>query len=93
VIDLIDHGVEDLHLYTMNRADLVFAICHLIGLRAKPKVAAGTPAIVEGARLAHPGRRDAAPPYGGGDVRRRRRYSPRSGYAGRAIGGNSGALS
>ncbi len=40
VIDLIDHGVEDLHFYTMNRADLVFAICHLIGLRAKPKVAA-----------------------------------------------------
>ncbi len=37
VIDLIDHGVEDLHFYTMNRADLVFAICHLIGLRAKPK--------------------------------------------------------
>ena len=40
VIDLIDHGVEDLHFYTMNRADLVFAICHLIGLRAKAKVAA-----------------------------------------------------
>ena len=34
VIDLIDHGVEELHFYTMNRADLVFAICHLIGLRA-----------------------------------------------------------
>jgi methylenetetrahydrofolate reductase (NADPH) len=40
VIDLIDHGVEELHFYTMNRADLVFAICHLIGLRPKPKVAA-----------------------------------------------------
>ena len=26
-------GLEDLHFYTMNRADLVFAICHLIGLR------------------------------------------------------------
>ena len=37
VIDLIDHGVEELHFYTMNRADLVFAICHLIGLRAKPE--------------------------------------------------------
>jgi methylenetetrahydrofolate reductase (NADPH) len=34
VIDLIDHGVEELHFYTMNRADLVFAICHLVGLRA-----------------------------------------------------------
>jgi methylenetetrahydrofolate reductase (NADPH) len=36
VIDLIDRGVDHLHFYTMNRADLVFAICHLIGLRAKP---------------------------------------------------------
>jgi len=40
VIDLIDHGVADLHFYTMNRADLVFAICHLVGLRAKPAFAA-----------------------------------------------------
>jgi methylenetetrahydrofolate reductase (NADPH) len=40
VIDLIDHGVEELHFYTMNRADLVFAICHLIGLRAKTKARA-----------------------------------------------------
>ena len=40
VIDLIDHGIEDLHFYTMNRADLVFAICHLIGLRPKARVAA-----------------------------------------------------
>ena len=39
VIDLIDHGVEELHFYTMNRADLVFAICHLVGLRAQPKLA------------------------------------------------------
>ena len=37
VVDLIDRGVRDLHFYTMNRADLVFAICHLIGLR--PQVA------------------------------------------------------
>jgi len=36
VIDLIDHGVKELHFYTMNRADLVFAICHLVGLRARP---------------------------------------------------------
>jgi methylenetetrahydrofolate reductase (NADPH) len=40
VIDLIDQGVEELHFYTMNRADLVFAICHLIGLRAKATAAA-----------------------------------------------------
>jgi methylenetetrahydrofolate reductase (NADPH) len=40
VIDLIDHGVSDLHFYTMNKADLVFAICHLIGLRPEKEVAA-----------------------------------------------------
>jgi methylenetetrahydrofolate reductase (NADPH) len=33
VLDLVDRGVQDLHFYTMNRADLVFAICHLLGLR------------------------------------------------------------
>jgi methylenetetrahydrofolate reductase (NADPH) len=43
VIDLIDHGVEELHFYTMNRADLVFAVCHLIGLRAKPVAALQEP--------------------------------------------------
>ncbi len=32
-IDLVDHGVTDFHFYTMNRADLVYAICHLLGLR------------------------------------------------------------
>jgi methylenetetrahydrofolate reductase (NADPH) len=36
VIDLVDHGVEDVHFYTMNKADLVFAICHLLGLRTQP---------------------------------------------------------
>jgi methylenetetrahydrofolate reductase (NADPH) len=34
VLDLVDHGVTDFHFYTMNRADLVYAICHLLGLRA-----------------------------------------------------------
>jgi methylenetetrahydrofolate reductase (NADPH) len=34
VLDLIDRGVTDLHFYTMNRSDLVFAVCHLIGMRA-----------------------------------------------------------
>ena len=33
VLDLIDRGVRHIHFYTMNRADLVYAICHLIGLR------------------------------------------------------------
>ena len=34
VIDLVDRGVTEFHFYTMNRADLVYAICHLLGLRA-----------------------------------------------------------
>ncbi len=33
VFDLVDRGVTDFHFYTMNRADLVYAICHLLGLR------------------------------------------------------------
>jgi methylenetetrahydrofolate reductase (NADPH) len=34
VVDLVERGVGDFHFYTMNRADLAFAICHLIGIRA-----------------------------------------------------------
>ncbi len=34
VLDLVDHGVTEFHFYTMNRADLVYAICHLLGVRA-----------------------------------------------------------
>ncbi|HEX2728037.1 MAG TPA: methylenetetrahydrofolate reductase [NAD(P)H] [Beijerinckiaceae bacterium] len=37
VIDLVDRGVTEFHFYTMNRADLVYAICHLLGLRAQPQ--------------------------------------------------------
>jgi len=28
-------GVTDFHFYTMNRADLVYAICHILGVRAQ----------------------------------------------------------
>ena len=35
VIDLVDRGVSQFHFYTMNRADLVYAICHLVGLRPR----------------------------------------------------------
>ncbi len=41
VMDLVDHGIRQFHFYTLNRADLVYAICHLLGLRA---CAAGAPA-------------------------------------------------
>jgi methylenetetrahydrofolate reductase (NADPH) len=38
VADLVDEGVRQFHFYTLNRADLVFAICHLLGLRARPAI-------------------------------------------------------
>jgi methylenetetrahydrofolate reductase (NADPH) len=33
VMDLVDAGIKKFHFYTLNRADLVYAICHLLGLR------------------------------------------------------------
>lgn len=33
VVDLVDNGVTDFHFYTMNRSDLVYAICHILGMR------------------------------------------------------------
>jgi methylenetetrahydrofolate reductase (NADPH) len=39
-IDLLDRGVTNFHFYTMNRADLVYAICHLLGLRPTVEQAA-----------------------------------------------------
>ncbi len=33
VLDLVDRGINDFHFITMNRADLVYAICHLLGMR------------------------------------------------------------
>jgi methylenetetrahydrofolate reductase (NADPH) len=35
VHDLVDQGVRQFHFYTLNRADLVYAICHLLGLRPR----------------------------------------------------------
>ena len=32
-MDLVDEGMKKFHFYTLNRADLVYAICHLLGLR------------------------------------------------------------
>ena len=39
-LDLVERGVTDFHFYTMNRADLVYAVCHLLGLRPTAKKAA-----------------------------------------------------
>jgi methylenetetrahydrofolate reductase (NADPH) len=40
------HGVEEFHFYTLNRAELTYAICHALGLRpqSQPLQHAGTPA-------------------------------------------------
>ena len=33
VLDLVDRGVTDFHFYTLNRADLTYAVCHMLGVR------------------------------------------------------------
>lgn len=35
VFGLLDAGISDFHFYTMNRAELTYAICHLLGLRSR----------------------------------------------------------
>lgn len=34
VLDLCERGISEFHFYTMNRADLVYSICHILGLRS-----------------------------------------------------------
>ena len=36
VMQARDRGITEFHFYTLNRADLVYAICHLLGLRPVP---------------------------------------------------------
>lgn len=40
VLGLAENGVREFHFYTNNRADLVFAICHLLGVRPVTEKAA-----------------------------------------------------
>jgi len=47
VLDLVDEGIRQFHFYTLNRADLVYAICHLLGLR--PQTNGSAPALTKGA--------------------------------------------
>jgi methylenetetrahydrofolate reductase (NADPH) len=37
---LISEGVTDFHFYTLNRAELTYAICHALGIRGTEQVAA-----------------------------------------------------
>ena len=38
--DLVAHGFSELHFYTLNRAELVFAVCRMIGVTAPAQAAA-----------------------------------------------------
>ncbi|MGX1098720.1 methylenetetrahydrofolate reductase [NAD(P)H] [Amorphus sp. MBR-141] len=40
VLDLNSRGITDFHFYTMNRSELVYALCHLLGLRADTPIEA-----------------------------------------------------
>ena len=38
---LYAHGVKEFHFYTLNRADLTYAICHILGLRSYQEASVG----------------------------------------------------
>lgn len=42
VLGLVDQGIREFHFYTLNRANLVYAICHLLGMRPDPAVQTAT---------------------------------------------------
>lgn len=44
---LVRHGVREFHFYTLNRAELTYAICHALGVR--PDTSAQEPALTAGA--------------------------------------------
>jgi methylenetetrahydrofolate reductase (NADPH) len=57
VLDLVKRGVTEFHFYTMNRADLVYAVCHLLGLRPARKEAAPQLSLSQRERVPAPIRR------------------------------------
>jgi methylenetetrahydrofolate reductase (NADPH) len=42
VLELVEEGIRQFHFYTLNRAGLVYAICHSLGLRPAAQPAATT---------------------------------------------------
>lgn len=36
---LLTAGIDEFHFYTLNRADLTYAICHVLGVRPRPTIA------------------------------------------------------
>lgn len=45
---LARHGVREFHFYTLNRAELTYAICHALDVRPQSQQAASGPRAVEG---------------------------------------------
>jgi methylenetetrahydrofolate reductase (NADPH) len=43
-LDLAEHGVKHFHFYTLNRDELAYALCHMLGLRPKPAAKGATAA-------------------------------------------------
>jgi methylenetetrahydrofolate reductase (NADPH) len=41
------NGVDEFHFYTLNRPDLVYAIAHILGVRAAPSVPAAASGVAE----------------------------------------------
>lgn len=40
--DLLDHGVDHLHFYTLNKADMVYDVCRALGIEPEPaRITAG----------------------------------------------------
>jgi methylenetetrahydrofolate reductase (NADPH) len=46
VQELRRHGVSEFHFYTLNRAELTFAICHALGLRPRTRTAVASAGAV-----------------------------------------------
>lgn len=52
VQQLAEQGVDEFHFYTLNRADLAYAICHILGMRPTARVyEAGLPASTTPAQV------------------------------------------
>ena len=35
-LDLAEHGIDRFHFYTLNRAKMAYALCHMLGVRPQP---------------------------------------------------------
>lgn len=52
VQDLLNEGVTEFHFYTLNRAELTYAICHALGVRPGVADFAPRPPFMDGTRVA-----------------------------------------